>query len=358
MTGHEASDSSPEAGPEGRRIAVVLNGNAKSVSREVIHALDQIIEAGDLYLSRRLEEVPGIARALLDRGYDTILTGGGDGTFTVVVTAVVREAKSRGIASPRFGLLRLGTGNSLAWVVGSSAPGRGSRLASALSADVARLRSDAGSRMVPLLEAEGLLSPFAGFGIDANVLADYAATQRAIGSGALGRRTPALFIYAIAAMSRTIPGYLLKPTPHCRVVNRGGDALRIGKQGAIVGAPIKKGTLIYEGPATIASLSTIPYYGFGFRMFPYAEDRPGKAQLRVSTISSVSFVRNFSDIWKGEHYDPEMLFDFFVDEVEIEMDPPTSFQVGGDIQGERRSVHLALTDPVPVVDFYSPPSGA
>ncbi|HTJ80160.1 MAG TPA: diacylglycerol kinase family protein [Polyangiaceae bacterium] len=349
---------SKEGGPERRRIAVVLNGNAKSVSAEVISALDQIIEGGDLYVSRRLEEVPGIARSLLDRGYDTILTGGGDGTFTVVVTAVVREAKKRGLPSPRFGLLRLGTGNSLAWVVGSTAPGRGSRLVRALSADVARLRADAGSRMLPLIEAEGLLSPFAGFGIDANVLGDYAATKKKLGSGALARVTPAIATYAAAAVTRTIPGYLFKPTPHCRVVNRGGDALRIGRHGAIVGAPIKKGAVIYEGPATIASMSTIPYYGFGFRMFPYAEDRPGKAQLRVSTISSVSFVRNFPEIWRGEHYDPEMLFDFFVDTVDIEMDPPTAFQVGGDIQGERRHVRLELTDPVPVVDFYSPPSGA
>src|SRR5262245_15022982 len=96
------------------RIAVVVNGNAKSVTSEVIETLDQILDSGDLFVSRRVEESEAIARTLVDRGYGTILTGGGDGTFTVVVTAVVKEAARRGEPLPRFGLLRLGTGNLLA----------------------------------------------------------------------------------------------------------------------------------------------------------------------------------------------------------------------------------------------------
>ena len=35
-------------------------------------------------------------KTLVVRGYDTVLTGGGDGTFTVMVTEVVREARKRG----------------------------------------------------------------------------------------------------------------------------------------------------------------------------------------------------------------------------------------------------------------------
>src|SRR5881394_1362343 len=61
------------------RIAVVVNGNAKSVTAEVIETLDQILDSGDLFVSRRVEESEAIARTLVDRGYSTILTGGGDG---------------------------------------------------------------------------------------------------------------------------------------------------------------------------------------------------------------------------------------------------------------------------------------
>src|SRR5262252_7903852 len=78
------------------RIAVVVNGNARSVTNEVISTLDQILLGGDLFVSRRLEEGPELARTVINRGYGTVLTGGGDGTFTAVVTDVVREAKRQG----------------------------------------------------------------------------------------------------------------------------------------------------------------------------------------------------------------------------------------------------------------------
>lgn len=365
-------DRSPAQGPSGAprpragRIAVVVNGNAQSVSDEVISTLDQILDAGDLYVSRRIEDAGAIAKNLLDRSYDTILTGGGDGTFTVVVTSVVREAErragsadvtARGLKLPRFGLLRLGTGNSLAWVVGASVAGRGARVAKALSADIARLRADAGSRQLPLVEAEGMLSPFCGFGVDATVLRDYGATKSAIARGPLKRVLPGITAYGIAAVTRTLPSYLLRPASHCRITNRGGDAWRIGERGVTVGPPIRSGKVIYEGPATITAVSTIPYYGFGFRMFPYAEERPGKMQLRVSTVRTFSFIKHFPEIWRGDYYNPEELFDFFVDEIDVEMDPATSFQVGGDVLGDRAKVRVRLHAPIPVVDFYAPPRG-
>jgi diacylglycerol kinase family enzyme len=340
------------------RVAVVVNGNAKSVTAEVIETLDQILDSGDLFVSRRVEESEGIARALVERGYGTILTGGGDGTFTVVVTAVVKEARRRGVTVPRFGLLRLGTGNSLAWVLGSSRSGdKGPRARRALAADLQRLRADAGSRELCLVEAEGMFSPFCGFGIDAAVLSDYAAVKSALSRGPFRRLAPGMASYAIAALTRTIPSYIVRRTPHCRIINEGGDALRVGEKGARIGAPIRKGAVIYEGPAKIAAVGAIPYYGFGFRIFPYAEDRPDRMHLRISNISPLGFIRHFGPIWRGEYEDPEILFDYFVDDVTIEMDPPTSFQIGGDVRGERARVRVRRTDPIRIVDFYAPPRG-
>src|SRR5689334_6370263 len=96
--------------PPTDRIAVVVNGNARSVTSEVISTLDQILLGGDLFVSRRREEGPELARTIINRGYGTVLTGGGDGTFTAVVTDVVGEAKRQGRPIPRFGFLKLGTG--------------------------------------------------------------------------------------------------------------------------------------------------------------------------------------------------------------------------------------------------------
>jgi diacylglycerol kinase family enzyme len=332
-------------------IAVVLNGNARSVTQEVVETMDQIIEAGSLFVSRRVEEVDSIAATLLDRGYDTVLTGGGDGTFTMVVSALWREARRRGCSMPRVGMLRLGTGNSLAWVIGAG-QAAGSR---SLSIDLQRLRRDAGSREAHLIEVGDMLTPFCGLGIDAVMLADYHATLARLGRAKrLLSGAPA---YALAAVTRTLPAYLLRPTPHCRVVNLGADAVRVGAAGKVLGGPIRRGSVIYEGPAKIAALSTIPFYGFGFRMFPYAEERAGRMQLRISNVSSSRFVKRFGEIFRGTYEDFSDTFDYLVEHVQLEVDPPTPFQVGGDEQGERASVRAKVSEPVRLVDFYAPPRG-
>ena len=333
------------------KIAVVVNGNAKSVTEGVISTLDQILEGGELFVSRRIEEADDIARTVIDRGYDTVLTGGGDGTFTVMVTAVVREADRRGLPRPRFGLLRLGTGNSLAWVVGASkAKGGG------LALDIERLRGDPASRPLRLVEVEGVLSPFCGFGIDAVVLRDYGRTKAFLSRGPLARVAPGALSYVLACVTQSIPSYLLRPVPHVRVVNRGADAVRVGQRGTHASRPIRSGETLYEGRARLVSASTIPFYGFGFRMFPFAEDRPDRMQLRISTITATEFVAGFRNIWKGDYENPETIFDYLVEDVEVEVDPPTSFQIGGDVQGDRDRVRMRLTEePIRLADFYSPP---
>src|SRR6187399_3377194 len=143
--------------PQDPRIAVVVNGNAKSVTQEVISTLHQILLGGDLFVSRSLDDARHIARTIVSRGYGTVLTGGGDGTFTVMVTEVVREGRKQNRAHPRFGLLKLGTGNALAWVVGAR-----DLNGTEVQADIRRLCEEAGSRTMRLIEVEGIITPFCG----------------------------------------------------------------------------------------------------------------------------------------------------------------------------------------------------
>jgi len=337
------------------RIAVVVNGNAKSVSSEVIATLDEILDSGDLFISRRVEDSEGIARTLVDRGYGTILTAGGDGTFTVVVTAVVREARRQGTALPRFGLLRLGTGNSLAWALGASKSTEGAGRTRALTADLSRLRADAGSREMHLIEAEGTISPFCGYGVDAAMLNDYNTVKKVLSHSPLRRWASGPLSYAVATVTRTFPTFLLRRTPHCRVLNLGSDAVRMGPRGGVVGSPVPAGAVLYEGPAKVVACGAIPYYGFGFRFFPYADERPDRVHLRISDIDGPAFVFQFPKIWRGEYENLENTFDYLVDDVEVEMDPPTFFQVGGDVRGERSRVRMTMTEPIRICDFYSPP---
>lgn len=344
---------SSEIPPAHDRIAVVVNGNAKNVTDEVISTLDQILLGGDLFVSRTLEEGAQIAHTVVARGYGTVLTGGGDGTFTVMVTDVVRACRQLGKPLPRFGFLRLGTGNAIAWVVGASkAKGRG------LAADIQRLQSEAGSRLMHFVEVEGYIAPFVGFGIDAVVLRDYQIVKDRLMKTPLRRIAPGAFSYTAAALTRTLPSYLFRKPPHCRVINRGGDAFRIGEHGSIAGPPIAKGEVIYEGPAQVAGVGAIPYYGFGFRMFPYAEERTDRINLRISTVTPTVFVRKFKSIWRGDVYAPEYLSDFLIDDVSVEMSPATAFQIGGDPYDTLSEVRIGMTkEPIRLVDFYAPPSG-
>lgn len=348
-----ASRSGSALPPAVQRVAVVVNGNAKSVTDEVISTIDQILLGGDLFVSRRLEDAREIARTIVATGYGTVLTGGGDGTFTVTVSEVVREARRQNRALPRFGLLRLGTGNAIAWVVGASkAKGKG------LAADIQRLLEDAGSRPIRLIEVEDFVAPFCGFGVDAVVLSDYAAVKTMLQRSPLRRLAAGPMTYALSSVTRSLPSTVFRRMPHCRIVNDGGEAFRIGAQGTILGRPIPRGETIYEGPVRVCGLSTIPYYGYGLRMFPYSEERSDRMHLRVSTIGPTQFVRNFGAIWRGEFDDPDVLFDYLVESVTMYMDPPTPFQIGGDPRGERARVQAMISpQPIRLVDFYAPPRG-
>lgn len=351
----EPPRSRPESAiPAAPRIAVVVNGNARSVNDEVISTLDRILAGGDLFVSRQLSDLREIAKTVLGRGYSTVLTGGGDGTFTAVVTAVIKEARRQYAPIPRFGLLKLGTGNALAWVVGATSSGlRG------LSADIERLQADAGSRPMHLVEVEGRIAPFCGFGADAQLLADYDKTKSFLLKTPLKSVAPGAVSYGVAAVTRTIPSSIFFPMPHVRITNAGGAAHRIGAKGSRVGGPYATDDTLYEGPARIVALSTIPYWGFGFRAFPYANERTDRMQLRLSTISAGPFLRNFKAIWRGDYQASDILFDFLVEAVKIEVDPPSPFQIGGDYFGIREKVEACLTEEaIRIVDFYAPPSAS
>ena len=347
-----ALESPPALAPDAPRIAVVVNGRAKNVTSEVISTIDRILQGGALFVSRSLDDAHEIAKTLVARGYGTVLTGGGDGTFTVMVTEVVREARRASKPLPRFGLLKLGTGNSLAWVVGA-----GEIRGREREADIERLSHNAGSRSMRLVEVEGIITPFCGLGADAMVLSDYSATKEWLAKTPLRRVAPGPLSYGLAAVTRSLPRQVFGRMPHCRVVNQGGPALRLGAKGSVIGRPIQRGEVVYEGPVRLAGLSTIPYYGYGFRMFPYAEERPDRMHLRVSTIPPLKFIRHFKDIWRGAYEDHGTVFDYLVEAVSIDVDPPTPFQVGGDLRGKRSHLRVVLCPtPIELVDLYAPPS--
>jgi len=333
------------------RVAVVVNGNARRVSEELVQVLDQLVQSGDLFVSRSLDEGRDIARRIVEQGYHTVLTGGGDGTFVQTVTWIVHESKKQGHEPPRFGLLRLGTGNALAWVLGAQNSRR-----RGVFADLSRLRREGGSRPLRLLEVEGTLSPFAGLGGDAIALQHFHNVK------SLFERTPVLkkvgtgsLAYAAAIFGRVLPEYVTKPKLRVRVINLGAPALVIGPDGRPAERTIPAGATIFEGATKLVAASSIPYWGFGARVFPFADEKEGMFSLRLVDYSPFEFVREFRGIFNGT-YRSESVIDVLAERVRVESDDPIPFQIGGDPHGERTSVEIAISDtPIRVVDYYAPP---
>lgn len=330
---------------------MVVNGRARQVTAEIVEVLDQIVQTGDLFVSRDLAEADRIAHTIAERRYPTVLTGGGDGTFVQMVTRVVRACQSRGQKPPRFGLLKLGTGNALSWVLGND-PTSSNK---AVVADLARLRSEGGSRSMRLISVEDMLTPFAGLGVDAICLEHYGTTKDWLSRSAITRPlATGPSAYLLSTVARSLPEFLLRSHPRVRVVNEGETCLRVGTDDrASIEIPI--GAVLYDGPSRLVAMSTIPYWGFGARIFPFAEERDDRFNLRICDVGSVEVAAHIRSIWRGSYRNQRTVHDFLCERIAIHYEDPMPLQIGGDVVGRRTIVRAALADPIEVVDYYSPP---
>lgn len=350
------------------KVAVLLNANARNVSDALKRELENFVPPEDLYYSRCFEDARRIARQVLERGYRTVLTGGGDGTFVGYVNCLFEEAMQPGhgrtgagalklapvpahaVRLPRFGALKLGTGNAVADFGGASARRIG------VVEDILRARSGVvrTSRALHLLSHDGKRAPFAGLGIDAALLNDYVRVREKVkgtslqflGTGGLG--------YFCSVVGRTIPTFALqRGVPNVEVINLGGPAQQIGPDGKPLGRDIQRGEIVYKGPCKMAAAGTVPNYGFGFQIFPYAMRAPGRFQLRLTAISVPTILANLRTLWRGGT-PPAGVLDFHCDKVLIKFDREMPLQVGGDAEGYRREVMFEMAErPLELLDFRS-----
>jgi len=341
------------ARPVPERLAVVVNGNARKVTDALVRQLEHVVPQGDLFVSRALSEAEPIARAVVERGYRTVLTGGGDGTFVLMVTLIVRAARELGRPVPRFGMLKLGTGNALAWVLGNqNGPGGGRP---GVVSDLKRITTEGGHSRLRLLDVEGSLTPFAGLGIDAICLDHYNETKHALAMSPFTRRLatgPAA--YMISTLGRSLPEFLLRGHPWVRIVNEGAPCVRLGPDDRPA-SEHPAGAILYDGPSRLVAMSTIPYWGFGARIFPFADERDDRFSLRVCDVTSAEVAANIGAIWRGKYRNERTVHDFLCEKISIHYEAPMALQVGGDVVGRRTLVRAQLAEPIEVVDYYAPP---
>jgi len=323
-----------------RRVAIVLNGNARAVTTGVVRSLRELLaDPGSLYVSQSLEQGRFIARHIVNRGYDVVLSGGGDGTFCQIVSDVTALRPHR---LPAFGVLRLGTGNALAQVLEASPATH-----EGLAADLQRAQRSRTTRPLNMLRVEGRLAPFAGAGLDALILSDYNATRRSLNSTPLGRVMLGGPGYALSIATRSLWRFTTQPWPEVTIRNDGAPTRRIDLQGRPTGPVMARGEILYRGPVAIAAASTIPFYGLGLRLFPQVEHSVDRFQLRVGHIGPLSVLTRLPALFAGTLDDPG-IHDFLCTAVTIELTRPAPLQVGGDEIGDRSRIRIGM-DRVPVI---------
>jgi len=329
-----ASSSQGLQRPAERRVAIVLNANARAVTDDVIRRVHSLaIDHNDIFVSRSLEHAKFIAHQIVRHRYDAVVSGGGDGTFSQVVSDIAALRPRR---MPAFGVLRLGTGNAMATALGaadSSVRGMG--------ADLNRTRDPRAERDLNMLTVDGRVAPFAGVGVDSLILSDYNAVKRSVSGTPLSNMMQGGAGYAAAIATRSFWRFTLGSLPVVTIRNDGLPADRVDLQGQAIGAPIPRGGIIYNGPVAIAAASTIPYYGLGLRAFPQVDQRTDRFQLRVANVGALDLVMRMRSVFRGT-YDHPRLHDFLCTSVTIEVNQPTPFQVGGDEIGTLRELHIGM----------------
>lgn len=339
------------------RVAVLLNANAKRVNEKVRRTLSHVVPDGDLFMTKTFEEARRVAELVVERRYQTVFTGGGDGTFCGFLNEIQNVIDRRRAANPfavirppRFGVLKLGTGNSLANLCGATG-GAGEGILD----DVLRARANEvpGVIKLELLHAENKRAPFVGIGLDAGILNYFVEVKHATAKSPFAKLFAGGLGYATAIGARAIPTYTFRPTPHIEVRSRGA-AYRIGSDGKPIGPAFGPGAVLYSGPANIAAAATVPCYGFNFKLFPFAGQRRGMMHLRVSAVPIPKVIPNiYPALWNGTWF-PEGLYDFFAEDIEIRSDRKVPLQVGGDAEGYRDAIRISVwKNTVELLDFNS-----
>ena len=335
-------------------VSVVVNAHARHGSEAIGAQIRKLLPGARVAVTRSLDEVLRFLREEVARRPPTLLlSGGGDGTAVSLLNAL----RAEGLPIPAMGLLPLGTGNGWARATGSVGPRAALR-----SLSVLRGGAPPAVRPFGLVEAEGRVSPFAGMGWDAEVLADYKsmldasapAIDRAAPAGARGskRRGSSLGPYLRSILTRSVPRLLSTERPRVRLVNLGASALVVDRRGEVVEVPGGgPGAVLYEGPLSVCGAGTTEQLGLGFRAFPFAHRVPGRMAVRVYAGSTRAATLRMPLIWGGAH----PLADdhhFLLTRCRFELDRPAPVEIGGDVIGERAELELGLaSEHVSLVDW-------
>lgn len=335
--------------PKGR-AAFLLNANAKSVTPQKREHLSKLIPQEDLYFSRSLEEAEKMITEILSKGYPYIFSGGGDGTAIGTINLLSKIAQSMPEhCVPKIGILRLGTGNALARMLGARSP----------EEDIKSILHGKNLRplMVNMVETvDGMLAPFAGIGYDGELMNDFLAVKKVFASSPFKNFFSNIVGFTIAGIFKTLPRQLGRTLPIVQIKSSMPAYQIVHKNGKDEEIFLEKGTELYNGRSPLICVGTIPLLGYGIKMFPFANKRPGYMHLRISAVPlSLCLANIYPAIWHGSFRHPK-LYDFLVKDVSIESSQDLPYQFAGDAMGYKKQLRFKISDkPVGMASLYKVP---
>jgi diacylglycerol kinase family enzyme len=333
----------------GEGIAVLVNANAKRGGRRIAVQMRQLLPRASVRLTKSQGEVDAWLAEILPRKPRVIVAAGGDGTAIALVNAMAKAVPASEPLPP-IGVLKLGTGNAWANVVGAP------KLATSMA-----LLADFNDRDEPLplrrfglvdvgypltdghpTGESGTLTHFAGAGWDAEILSDYK-EQLAASKGPPRFFAKSVYGYVTAMLTRTAPKSIVLGRPHVLIENLGDEVYTVDATGAlkrIEGAHY--GSVLWDGLMSVTGAATCPEFGYHFRAYPFAERFLGMLNVRVFDRSTLGGIASIPRLWTGTH-PLRGMHDWFTTAVRFTFSRPMALEVGGDSLGPRRSVEMRIS---------------
>src|SRR4029077_9642558 len=103
--------------------------------------------------------------------------------------------------------------------------------------------------------------------------------------------------------------------PLATVRNLGAPAIEMTRTGP-TGREEPAGQVLWSGACTLVAGAAIPFFGFGLKMFSFADRTAGKFQLRCGDVGLWEILRSTPAAFRGEYFS-ERVADFLCDRVAI-----------------------------------------
>jgi len=313
----------------GLKTCVYINVGARRVSSAVMNEIRELIPQEDIYVAKSVEEEERAAIEILEKKIDTLFLGGGDGTFVRFINRLIFTAGNRTL--PVIGILGLGTGNAIAQLVSS-----GNAL-SDLKSFLANPSRD--TYPLSLVETDGMVYPFGGLGWDGQWLEDYERLNTMFPEVVKGR-VGYITAFILGTIPRKLYDIVTRKHVHANIINGPHKAFRVGPNGEKAD-PVEPGEPIYSGNTTSVALGTVPDYGYGIRILPFAGVDLEYMHLRVVTISMARVLLAAPSVYYGVFRHPGVQ-DFYVKSCSVDFSKPMPFEIAGESMGRKTHVDFSV----------------